>query len=86
LKAGLRPLAGIYGLIVGTLLSGSFAVEVVTAWPGLGRLMLDALLARDVYLVAGCACVGSIFLALGMLASDLLLAAVDPRTASGVDA
>jgi peptide/nickel transport system permease protein len=79
LKPALRPIAGVYGLIVGTLLSGSFAVEVVTAWPGLGRLMLDALLARDVYLVAGCACAGTVFLALGTIASDVLLAAVDPR-------
>ena len=49
LKASLRPVAAVYGLVVGTLLSGSFAVEVITAWPGLGRLMLDALRARDVY-------------------------------------
>ena len=40
LKAALRPVAAVYGLIVGTLLSGSFAVEVITAWPGLGSLML----------------------------------------------
>ena len=86
LKAGLRPIAGVYGLIIGSLLSGSFAVEIVTAWPGLGRLMLDALLARDVYLVAGCACAGSVFLALGTLASDALLAAVDPRSVGGADA
>jgi peptide/nickel transport system permease protein len=80
LKNGLRPVASIYGLVVGTLLSGSFAVEVVTAWPGLGQLMLSALRARDVYLVAGCAAAGSIFLALGTLLSDAMLAAVDPRT------
>ena len=55
LKPALRPVASVYGLIIGTLLSGSFAVEVITAWPGIGRLMLDALRARDVYLVAGCA-------------------------------
>ena len=47
LKAALRPVAAVYGLVVGTLLSGSFVVEVITAWPGLGRLMLDALRARD---------------------------------------
>ena len=52
---------------IGTLLSGSFVVEVITAWPGLGRLMLDALRARDVYLVAGCAGAGAIFLAGGTL-------------------
>jgi peptide/nickel transport system permease protein len=79
LKVALRPVAAVYGLVVGTLLSGSFAVEVITAWPGLGRLMLEALSARDVYLVAGCAGMGSVFLACATLASDLALAAVDPR-------
>jgi peptide/nickel transport system permease protein len=78
-KASLRPVASVYGLIVGTLLSGSFAVEVVTAWPGLGSLMLDALRTRDVFLVAGCAGAGAVFLAFGTLVSDLALAAVDPR-------
>lgn len=80
LKAALRPTAAVYGLVIGTLLSGSFAVEVITSWPGLGRLMLDALRARDVYLVAGCAAAGAAFLAIGTLVSDLALAAVDPRT------
>ena len=81
LKNALRPIASIYGLVVGTLLSGSFAVEAVTAWPGLGGLMLGALRARDVYLVAGCAAAGSVFLAIGTLMSDAALAIVDPRTA-----
>jgi peptide/nickel transport system permease protein len=80
-KNSLRAVASIYGLVVGTLLSGSFAVETITAWPGLGQLMLGALRARDVYLVAGCAAAGSVFLAIGTLVSDAMLAAVDPRTA-----
>ena len=79
LKAALRPSAAVYGLVIGALLSGSFSVEMVTSWPGLGRLMLDALRARDVYLVAGCAAAGSVFLAFGTLVSDAALAAVDPR-------
>lgn len=78
-KAAVRPLVSVYGLVVGTLLSGSFAVETITAWPGLGRLMLDALRARDVYLVAGCAAAGALFLAVGTLVSDAALALVDPR-------
>ena len=78
-KAALRPVAAIYGLVIGTLLSGSFAVEVITTWPGLGSLMLQALRARDVYLVAGCAGAGALFLAVGTLLSDLTLAIVDPR-------
>jgi peptide/nickel transport system permease protein len=79
LKAALKPTAGMYGLVVGALLSGSFAVEMVTSWPGLGRLTLEALRARDVYLVAGCAAAGAVFIAIGTLISDAALAIVDPR-------
>ena len=79
LKGALGPIAAVYGLVVGTLLSGSFAVEAITAWPGLGELMLAALRARDVYLVAGCAVAGSVFLAIGTLLSDAALALVEPR-------
>jgi len=82
LKPALVPVASVYGLAIGTLLSGSFAVEVITSWPGLGSLMLDALRARDVYLVAGCAGAGALFLAGGTLISDLALAVVDPRARS----
>jgi peptide/nickel transport system permease protein len=77
--ASLRPVCALYGLVIGALLSGSFAVEYVTSWPGLGRLMYDALRARDIYLVAGCAAAGALFLAFGSLMSDFLLAAADPR-------
>ena len=79
LKAALAPVASVYGLVVGTLLGGSFAVEVVTAWPGLGQLTLQALRARDVFVVAGCAGAGATFLAVGTLLSDLALAWIDPR-------
>ena len=75
----LRPVCAVLGVAIGALLSGSFVVEYVTTWPGLGRLMYEALRARDIYLVAGCAATGSAFLACGTLAGDLLLAAVDPR-------
>jgi len=74
-----KSVAAIYGVAAGSLLSGSFAVEFVTAWPGLGRLMYDALQARDLYLVAGCAAVGGAVVSLGMLLGDVLLALSDPR-------
>lgn len=77
--ASWRPLCGVFGMAVGSLLSGSFVVEHVTAWPGLGRLMYEALRARDIYLVAGCAASGAMFLALGSLIGDLMLASADPR-------
>lgn len=86
LKPSLKPVAAVYGLIVGSLLSGSFVVEIATSWPGLGRLMYDALRSRDLYLVAGCGAAGGLFLAFGSLLSDLALAAVDPRLRSRVEA
>src|SRR5262245_14430200 len=61
----LRPLCAVYGLVIGALLSGSFVVEYVTQWPGVGRLMYEALRARDIYLVAACAAMGACFLAIG---------------------
>jgi peptide/nickel transport system permease protein len=79
----LRPVLGLYGVMIGTLFSGSFVVEVVTSWPGLGRLMFDALKSRDLFLVSGCAATGAFFLAAGTLISDLLLAYTDPRVRSG---
>ena len=77
--SSMRPICAVYGLAIGALLSGSFIVEFVTAWPGLGRLTFEALRARDVYLVAACAATGAAFLALGTMTGDLLLAAADPR-------
>jgi peptide/nickel transport system permease protein len=82
----LRPVCAVYGMTVGSLLSGSFVVEYITAWPGLGRLMYEALRARDIYLVAGCAAAGAVFLAIGTLIGDLLLAVIDPRVREGMEA
>jgi peptide/nickel transport system permease protein len=79
----LRALCAIYGIVIGGVLSGSFVVEYVTAWPGLGLMTYEALRARDIYLVAGCAAMGAGLLAVGTLVGDLLLAAVDPRVREG---
>lgn len=79
----LRPVLGLYGVMIGALFSGSFIVEVVTSWPGLGRLMFEALRARDLFLVAGCAATGALFLAAGTLVADVLMALTDPRVSSG---
>jgi len=80
-RQSLRPVLGVYGIIVGSLFSGSLAVELVTSWPGLGRLLYDAVLASDVALVAGCAVAGAVCLAVGNLLTDVLRAVVDPRAA-----
>ena len=78
-RLAIKPVAGVAGLAFGALLSGSFAVEAVTAWPGLGRLTIDALRYRDLYLVAGCAAAGTLVLAFGLLIADLVIAWSDPR-------
>lgn len=78
-RQSLAPVLAIYGVIVGSLFSGSFAVEIVTSWPGLGALMRQALMSRDTHLVAGCAAAGAAFLAAGILAADVAHALVDPR-------
>ena len=78
-RQSLGPILAVYGVIVGSLFSGSFAVEVVASWPGLGNLMLNALMQRDTNLVAGCAAAGAVFLAVAVLAADLAHSFADPR-------
>ena len=78
-RQSLRPVLGIYGIVIGSLFGGSLVVEMVTSWPGLGRLMYDALRSRDIDLVTGCALAGAIFLAVGNVTADLMRALVDPR-------
>lgn len=79
LRLSLRPVLAIYGITIGSVLSGSFAVEVVLSWNGLGQLMYQALQARDLYLVAGCAATGALCLAVGIFLTDVASAALDPR-------
>lgn len=79
----LAPVLGSYGVLVGALFSGSFVVEVVTSWPGLGRLLFDALRSRDVWLVAGCGAAGAVSLAIGTTLADIAHAAIDPRVLEG---
>lgn len=78
-RQSLRPVLGVYGIIIGSLFGGSLVVEMVTSWPGLGRLMYDALRSRDIDLVAGCSLAGAVFLAIGNVAADLMRAVADPR-------
>ncbi len=78
-RQSLRPVLGVYGIVIGSLFSGSLAVELVTSWPGLGRLLYDGVLASDVTLVAGCVWAGAVCLAVGQVIADLLRALADPR-------
>jgi peptide/nickel transport system permease protein len=84
-RLSLKPVAALGGLAMASLLGGAFVVEAIAAWPGLGRLTYDALYARDLPLVAGCAVAGSSVLALGLFLSDVVIAWADPRTRERVD-
>src|SRR2546430_13016632 len=53
LRAAANPLISLFGFSIGAPLSGSLLVEVVTSWPGLGPFLLEAILARDLYVVIG---------------------------------
>ncbi|MGO9275251.1 MAG: ABC transporter permease [Terriglobia bacterium] len=79
LPAAANPLVSLFGLSVAALLSGSLLVEVVMSWPGMGPLLLEAILARDLYVVIGAVMFSTVFLVAGNLAADALLYAVDPR-------
>ena len=79
LPAAAHPLISLCGFSLGALLSGSLIVEVVMSWPGLGPLLLEAILARDLYLVIGGVMLSAIFLVTGNFIADLLLYWADPR-------
>jgi len=79
LRAAANPLISLFGFSLGVLLSGSLLIEVVMSWPGLGPLLLEAILARDLYLVLGGVLLSGLFLAGGNFLADILLYWVDPR-------
>ena len=79
LPAAANPLISLFGLSVATLLSASLLVEVIMSWPGLGPLFLEAILARDLYLVIGTIMISTVFLFAGNFLADMLLYVFDPR-------
>ena len=74
-----NPLISLAGLSIASLLSASLLIEVVMSWPGLGPLLVDALLSRDVHVVLGATMLATVFLVAGNLLADLALYAADPR-------
>ncbi|MFP4113640.1 MAG: ABC transporter permease [Spirochaetota bacterium] len=79
LRNAINPMITILGFQLGAIMSGTPLVEAVLAWPGLGQLILQALLSQDTYLVVGSLIYGVILLMLGNLVADIMLALADPR-------
>jgi len=83
LRGALVPIVNLVGLSLPALVSGSLAVEYVFAWPAMGRLFYDALVARDAAVVLALTALTSLLVLGGSLLADLAMAALDPRIRLG---
>jgi peptide/nickel transport system permease protein len=83
LRNALLPIVTVVGLQMGGLLGGAVLTETVFAWPGVGRLLVDAIVARDLPLVQGSVLVVSVLFILVNLAVDLSYAAINPKVRYG---
>ena len=79
LKNALIPVVTVIGLQFGTLLSGAVLTETVFAWPGIGRLIVEAILARDYPVVQGAVLLTALTFVFVNLVVDLLYSLIDPR-------
>jgi ABC-type dipeptide/oligopeptide/nickel transport system permease component len=78
-RNALIPIITILGLQFGTLLAGTIVTETIFSWPGIGRLTVQAISARDYPLLQGCILVIAVSYVLVNLLTDVLYAVIDPR-------
>ena len=78
-RNALIPIITILGLQFGTLLAGKIVTETIFSWPGIGRLTVQAISARDYSLLQGCILVIALSYVVVNLLTDLLYAVIDPR-------
>ena len=83
LRAAANPLISLLGLSIAGLLSASLVIETIMSWPGLGPLLLEAVIARDLHLVVGAVTCSTVLLVAGSLLADGLLFIADPRIRPG---
>lgn len=79
IKNAMNPFTTLLGYEIASLISGAALIEIIVGWPGMGMLMLDAVLSQDLFLVMGGLYIGTIMLIVGNLIADLMLAYIDPR-------
>ncbi len=79
LRNGLIPVVTLLGLMLPYLFSGALLIESVFAWPGMGRLIVGAILQRDFPVVMAGTFIFAIMVIMGNLVADILYAIVDPR-------
>ena len=83
LRNALVPVVTVVGLQFGTLLGGSVLTETTFAWPGMGRLLVRAIAARDYTVIQGAVLVFALMFMVVNLVVDLLYAVIDPRVRYG---
>jgi peptide/nickel transport system permease protein len=79
LRNSMLPVITLLGLYLPLLFSGAVFIEVIFAWPGMGRIIVDAIFARDYPLVMATSFVFAVIVVLGNLLADVLYAVADPR-------
>jgi peptide/nickel transport system permease protein len=79
LRNALIPVLTLLGLSLPTLFSGAVFIEAIFAWPGVGRILVEAVLARDYPVVMAATAVSAILVVLGNLLAELLVGWADPR-------
>lgn len=78
-KNAILPTITVFSISLAYLVTGSALIETVFAWPGMGRLMMDAIMRRDYPLIMAIYLILSVSIAVMMIISDLIYAYVDPR-------
>ena len=71
------------GMNFGTLITGSFVVESVFGWPGIGTLLMDSINNRDYTMIMGITMLACVVLLIGNFLADLLYSVADPRIKQG---
>lgn len=79
LRNAVNPLITLLGFEFASLLGGAFITENYFSWPGLGKLILDSVIAKDLYLTMASLMMGAVMLIVGNLLADLGLSMADPR-------
>ncbi|AKI97018.1 ABC transporter permease [Kosmotoga pacifica] len=79
LRNAINPIVTMFGYSLSGLLGGAVLTETVFGWPGMGRLVIEALTSQDLFLVMATLLLSSLLLITGNLIADMLLAWVDPR-------
>ena len=82
LRNALIPVLTLLGLSLPALFSGAVFIEAIFAWPGVGRVLVEAVQARDYPVVMAATAVSAVLVVLGNLLAELLVAWADPRVAA----